>query len=102
IQAVVLLHNEREVALFVDRLELQRPADVALGVRRALLELPELVAIALRRANVSSALEDQELVLDFLVHPEAVQDPAMDDEIVAFAVWQVAVTGFEDTGAFAH
>src|SRR4051812_34506338 len=71
VQTVVLLHDEREVTLLVDRLELHRAANVALRIGRPLFQLAELVAIALGRADVSAALEDEEFLLDLLVQAEA-------------------------------
>ena len=48
VDRVVLLDQDRELALLVARLELLRPADVALRERRALEQLPVLVAVARR------------------------------------------------------
>ncbi len=69
----------------------QRDADVALRVRRAFLELAELVAIALGRTDVPAALDDEQLRrLAGRVEAVAVQDAAMDDEVVALAERQIA------------
>src|SRR5207247_427414 len=73
VEPIVLLHDEREFALLVVRGEIRRTPDVTLAVRRAFLELAELVAIPLGPANVSAALEAQQLVLDTLVHAEPVE-----------------------------
>src|SRR5687767_2372306 len=101
VQAVVLLHDERVVAFLVDGLDVRRTANVALGVRRAFLELPELVAIALGPADVSATLEDEKLVIGLLVHHEAVQDPPMDDEVIALTIWQQPVRRFERPASLA-
>ena len=68
----------------------RRPPDVPLAVRRALDELAELVAVALGPADVPPALHHQQLGrLGAEVEPVAVQDAAMDDEVVALPVRQV-------------
>ena len=48
------------------------------------------------------ALEDQKLVLDLLIHPEAVQDAAMDDEVIALAIGEIAICRLEDARALAN
>ena len=66
-------------------------ADVALGVRRALLELAELVAIPLGRTDVPAALDHEQLrLLARRVELVAVQNAAVDDEVVALPERQVA------------
>ena len=86
VEPVVLLDQDGKVAHLVVRCELGRPADVALAVGRALDELAELVAIALGPAHVPAALHHQQLGrLGPEIEPVAVQDAAVDDEIVALA-----------------
>ena len=79
VDRVVLLDQEREIALLVVRPELQRTPDVALGVGRAFEQLAELVAVALGEADVPAALEDQELGRAAgEIQPPAMQDVAVD------------------------
>src|SRR4051812_48201668 len=61
VDAVVLLHQKREVAALVVRVEHQGASNVALRVRRALLQLAELVAITLRPTDVTSTLHYEQL-----------------------------------------
>src|SRR5688572_11476259 len=91
VQSIVLLHHQRVLAFLVERREVRGAANVALRVWRALLQLTELIAIPLRPADVAAAFEHEELVVDLPVHPEAVEDAAMDDEIVALAIRKLAV-----------
>src|SRR5687767_9924835 len=91
VQSIVLLHHQRIFAFLVERREVRGAADVALRIWRALLQLTELIAIALRPTNVSTAFEHEELVVDLRVHLEAVEDPAMDDEVIALAIRKLAV-----------
>ena len=90
-----------KVARLVDGAELARNPDVALGVGRAFHHLAVLVAVAPRRPDVAAALEDDQPVR-LLVEPEPVQDVAVDDEVVALLVRQVAELGLEDAAALAH
>src|SRR5438132_4491988 len=81
IDAVVLLHEQTEVAHLVVRVELERAANVALGVRRPFLELAELVAVALGPPHVPAALEHEKLRLPGrLVEAIAMENAAMNDE----------------------
>src|SRR3954451_11565286 len=96
VEPIVLLHEETEIAHLVVRLELDWPANVAPGVRRALLALTELVAVALRPPHVSPALHDEELwMIPFHVELVAMENAAVDDEVVALAERQIAEDGFE-------
>ena len=63
-----------------------RPADIPLAVGRAFDQLAELVAVPLGPADVSPALHDEQLGrLAAQVEPPAVDDAAVDDQIVALA-----------------
>src|SRR3954468_2191696 len=96
VEPIVLLHEETEVAHLVVRLELDWPANVALRVRRALLQLTELIAVPLRPPDVSAALHDEELwMIPFHVELVAMQNAAVDDEVVALAERQIAEDRFE-------
>src|SRR5437899_2017024 len=82
------------------RLELLRSTDVTLGIGRALLQLAELIAITLRPAHVSATLHDEKLrMIAFHVELEAMQDAAMDDEVVSLAKWEIAEHGLQRAGA---
>jgi hypothetical protein len=87
VDAVVLLHQDGEIAHLVVGAQLQRTPDVALRVRRALDQLAELVAVALGPAHVAAALEDHESFGCSVPKSklEAVHDAAVDHDVVAFA-----------------
>src|ERR1700730_12539166 len=92
VDPVVLFHQNRKVSHLIDRLDERRAPDVALGVRSALDQLSEFIAIPLGPPHVSPALEDNELrLLGFQVEFVAMQNAAVDDEIVALVKWQHAV-----------
>src|SRR2546423_15123037 len=94
VDAVVLLHENRKISHLVYGLDVCRPADVALRIRGAFDQLSEFVAIPLRPPHVPPALEDQQLrlLLGVQIEAIAVQDAAMDDEIIAFVKWQRPVS----------
>jgi len=50
---------------------------------------------------VPAALEDEQLLRHLLVHLEAVQDAAVDDQIVALAIRQIPIGRLEDSAPFA-
>ena len=103
VEPVVLLHQDREVALLVVGAERGGPADVALAVGRALDQLAELVPVALGPAHVPAALHDEELgLLAAQVEPPAVQDAPVDDEVVALVERQVAEHRLQRAAALAH
>jgi len=102
VDPVVLFHVEREISLFIVRLEQKRPPDVSLGVRRSLHELPEIVSISRWISNVPATLHDQELgLLAAEVQAVPVENPAMYDEIVAFAVLETSIDGLENAVSLA-
>src|SRR2546423_2585932 len=102
VDAVVLLHQNRKVPHFIDRLDKRGTPDVALRVRRSLDQLPEFVAISFRPANVSAAFEDQNLgLLAGQLKPVAVENSPVNNEVVAFVERQRSVRGFENALPFA-
>ena len=103
VDPVVLLHENRKISHLVDRLDESRTPDVALGVWRALDQLSEFVAIALGPAHVPPALEDQELrlLLGVQVEAIAVENAAVDNEIIAFTERKRAVGALEHALALA-
>src|SRR6266542_4019043 len=97
VDAVVLLHVERKISHLIVRLDENRAADVALGVRRAFDQLAELVPIALRPADVSAALEDEQLRLVALFREAiAMENSAVDDEIIARRELEIAEDRLEN------
>src|SRR6266550_8101652 len=100
IEAVVLLHEQAKITHLVVRLELDRSPDVALRIGRAFLQLPELVAISFGPTHVSAALHDEELwLIPLHVELEAMQNAAMDDEVVSLPKWEIAEHGLQRAGA---
>src|SRR5690349_20047070 len=96
VERVVLLDEDAEVAPLVVRLELDGPADVALAVRRTFEQLAELVAIPLGPPNVAAALEDDELRRSLRgIELPAMQDIAMDNDVVSLHIGEVTVHRFE-------
>src|SRR4051795_1664425 len=83
IESVVLLDQDREVALLVVGPEPGRAADVPLAVGRPFDELTELVAVALGPAHVSPALHHQELGgLALEIEPPAEEDAGVVYQVV--------------------
>src|SRR5687768_4531161 len=103
VDAVVLFYIQRKIAHLITRLEQNRPSNVALRVGRALDELPKVVLVPRRIANVAPALEYHQLgLLSFEIHSEAVQNPAMNHEVVAFSVLQIPVNALQNPIPLAH
>ncbi len=101
VEPVVLLDHHPELAALVVGLELPRPTEVALAVGRPLHNLAVLVAIAPGGPHVAPALEDQQPVR-LGVQLIAMQDAAVDDEVISLAVGQLAELGLEGAAALAH
>ena len=99
-QAVLLLHDQPELPLLVDRLQVRRPPDVALRVRRHLGELAVLVAIALRRPHVAGALDHQALQRPG-IEAVAVQHASRNHQVVAVLEGQLAQGRLEHAAALA-
>ena len=89
VEAVVLLHDDPEIAPLVVRHELARHLEVALAVRRALDDLAVVVAVALDGVRTYPRLS---MIRSFagLREQIAVQNAAMDDQVVARRDRQVA------------
>src|SRR5688572_18995261 len=103
VDTVVLLYQDGKITHLVDCLDMGWTADVALRVRRALYQLPEFIPITLRPAYMSAALEDEHLRRSAAeIEPIAVQDSAVDDEIVALAERKNSISGLEHSFALAH
>src|SRR5262245_3822400 len=91
VDSVVLLYEQPEITHLVVRLDLEWAPDVALPVGRAFLESAELVAVTLGPAKVPATFKDYKLRLVLLhVQLVAMQDAAMDDDVVTFAEGEVA------------
>src|SRR5690242_3173493 len=91
VETVVLFNEQAKVAHLVVGLELAGTAHVTFGIGSALLELPELIPIPLRPADVSSTFHDEELwMIPLHVELVAMQNAAMNDEVISLAKWQVA------------
>ncbi len=102
VEAVVLLHQDREVALLVVSAELRRPTDVPLAVRSTLDQLAELVPIPLGPAHVAAAFHHQQLrLLAAEIQAPAMQDAPVNDEVVAFPIRQVAEHRLQRSGTLA-
>ena len=70
---------------------------------RSLDELAELVAVPLGPAHVAPALHDEQLgLLAAQIQPIAVHDAAVDDEVVALAIGQVAEHRLQRAAPLAH
>src|ERR1700704_4794134 len=103
VDPVVLFHQNREISHLVDRLNECRAPDVALRIWSTLDQLPEFIAIPLGPPHVSPALENHELRLLLCLEVEfvAVQNAAMDDEIIALVKWKHTVGAFQNAASLA-
>src|SRR6185312_2024256 len=91
VDAVILLHEQTEVAHLVVRAQLLRAPDVAFRIRRTFLELAELVPVALRPPDMAAAFHDEEFwSVAAQVERVPVQNPAMHDEVVPFVERELA------------
>ena len=98
VDPIVLLHEDRKISHLVDWIRERRPPDIALRVRRTFDELTELIAVSLGPAHVPSALKDHELwLLGVQVEAIAVEDAAMDDEVIAFPERELTVRSLENS-----
>ena len=103
VDAVVLLHQNREISHLVHGFDKRWTPDVALGVRSAFDELPEFIAVTFGPAHVSPALERHELgLLGVEVEAVAVKNAAMNYQIIAFMEGQRAICALQHARPFAH